>query len=117
MNPLNQESAQRAEKTERVTLFMCGDVMTGRGVDQILPHPSDPVIHEGYMKDARGYVEIAEKANGPIPKPVDPAYVWGDALNELERVAPDLRLINLETAVTQSDDYWEGKEVQSRMHP
>ena len=117
MNPINQESAQRAEKTERVTLFMCGDVMTGRGVDQILPHPSDPVIHEGYMKDARGYVEIAEKANGPIPKPVDPAYVWGDALNELERVAPDLRIINLETAVTQSDDYWEGKGIHYRMHP
>jgi poly-gamma-glutamate synthesis protein (capsule biosynthesis protein) len=117
MNPINQESAQRAEKTEWVTLFMCGDVMTGRGIDQILPHPSDPVIHESYIKDARGYVELAEKVNGPIPRPVDPAYVWGDALDELERVAPDLRIINLETAVTRSDDYWEGKEVHYRMRP
>jgi poly-gamma-glutamate capsule biosynthesis protein CapA/YwtB (metallophosphatase superfamily) len=25
-----------------VTLFLCGDVMLGRGVDQILPHPGDP---------------------------------------------------------------------------
>jgi len=25
-----------------VTMFLCGDVMTGRGVDQILPHPGDP---------------------------------------------------------------------------
>ena len=29
-----------------VTLFLCGDVMTGRGLDQIMPHPADPAIHE-----------------------------------------------------------------------
>ncbi len=23
-----------------LTLFLCGDVMTGRGVDQVLPHPA-----------------------------------------------------------------------------
>ena len=27
-----------------ITIFLCGDVMTGRGIDQILPHPSDPTI-------------------------------------------------------------------------
>lgn len=27
-----------------VTLLLAGDVMTGRGVDQILPHPSDPEL-------------------------------------------------------------------------
>jgi poly-gamma-glutamate capsule biosynthesis protein CapA/YwtB (metallophosphatase superfamily) len=27
-----------------VTLFACGDVMPGRGVDQILPHPGDPEL-------------------------------------------------------------------------
>lgn len=26
----------------RVRLFLCGDVMTGRGIDQILPHPGAP---------------------------------------------------------------------------
>ena len=100
-----------------ISLFLCGDVMTGRGIDQILPHPSDPMIHEGYMKDARGYVEIAEKANGPIPRSVAPGYIWGDALDELEKVAPDLKVINLETSITKSDDYWRGKEVHYRMHP
>jgi poly-gamma-glutamate synthesis protein (capsule biosynthesis protein) len=100
-----------------ITLFLCGDVMTGRGIDQILPHPSDPAIHEGYMKDARGYVEIAEKVNGPIPRSVAPGYIWGDALDELERIAPDLRIINVETSVTKSDDYWEGKQIHYRMHP
>ena len=36
-----------------ITIFMCGDVMTGRGIDQVLPHPSDPTIHESYIKSAR----------------------------------------------------------------
>jgi poly-gamma-glutamate synthesis protein (capsule biosynthesis protein) len=105
------------ERLGLITLFLCGDVMTGRGIDQILPHPNDPDIHEGYVKDARGYVEIAEKVNGPIPRSVAAGYIWGDALDELEKVAPDLRMINLETSVTKSDDYWRGKEIHYRMHP
>ncbi|OGW08617.1 MAG: poly-gamma-glutamate biosynthesis protein [Nitrospinae bacterium RIFCSPLOWO2_12_39_16] len=96
---------------------MCGDVMTGRGIDQVLPHPGDPLIHEPYMKSARGYVEIAEKANGQIQKPVSFSYIWGDAIKELERVAPDVRIINLETSVTKSNDFWESKEIHYRMHP
>ncbi len=117
MSPKGQESFRQSERTEWITLFLCGDVMTGRGIDQILLHPSDPVIHEGYMKDARGYAEIAEKRNGPIPRSVAPNYIWGDGLDELERVAPDLRIINLETSVTKSDDYWKEKGINYRMHP
>lgn len=30
---------------------------------------------------------------------------------------PDVRLINLETSVTPSDDYWKGKGINYRMHP
>jgi poly-gamma-glutamate synthesis protein (capsule biosynthesis protein) len=88
-----------------ITLFLCGDVMTGRGIDQVLPHPNDPVLHEPYMTSAKGYVELAEEANGPIPKPVDYAYIWGDALRELEQRAPDVRINNLETSITRSEDY------------
>ena len=58
-------------------------MMTGRGIDQILPHPGDPALYEPYMKSALGYVELAEKATGPIPRPVDFAYIWGEALDEL----------------------------------
>jgi poly-gamma-glutamate capsule biosynthesis protein CapA/YwtB (metallophosphatase superfamily) len=116
MNLTSEQTAGRSS-TDGITLFLCGDVMTGRGIDQILRHPSDPVIHEGYMKDARGYVEIAERVSGPIPRSVAPAYIWGDALDELERMAPDLRIINLETSVTRSDDYWKGKGINYRMHP
>ena len=100
-----------------ITLFICGDVMTGRGIDQILPHPSAPHIYEPYLRDARRYVELAERVNGPIPIPADFAYVWGDALVVLERMAPDLRLINLETSITTSNDYWQGKGINYRMHP
>ena len=91
--------------------------MTGRGIDQILPHPGDPMIHESYMKSARGYVKLAEEVNGPIDYPVSFSYIWGDALQELERVAPDVRVINLETSITKSNEYWKGKGINYRMHP
>jgi poly-gamma-glutamate synthesis protein (capsule biosynthesis protein) len=100
-----------------ITIFMCEDVMTGRGIDQILAHPGDPTIHESYMKSARGYVKIAEEVNGPIDYPVSFSYVWGEALNELDRMAPDVRIINLETSVTKSSDYRKGKGINYRMHP
>ena len=100
-----------------ITIFMTGDVMTGRGIDQVLPHPSAPEIYEPYTRDARVYVELAEKANGPIKQPVDWPYIWGYALDELERVKPDLRIINLETAITKSEEYWKGKGINYRMHP
>jgi poly-gamma-glutamate capsule biosynthesis protein CapA/YwtB (metallophosphatase superfamily) len=100
-----------------ITLFLCGDVMTGRGIDQILPHPNDPRIHEPSLRSALGYVALAETKSGAIPRPVDFAYVWGDALVEFERVAPDAKIINLETAVTRSDDAWRGKGINYRMHP
>ncbi len=109
------------ERTEQppgvITLFLCGDLMTGRGIDQILPHPGDPRIYEPYVRNAKHYVEIAEEANGPIPKPVDYSYIWGDALKVLEHVAPDVRIINLETSVTRSNGYWQAKGIHYRMHP
>lgn len=80
--------------------MLVGDVMTGRGIDQILPHPSPAVLYEGYVKSALGYVRLAENVNGPIPREVPPTYVWGDALMALARQAPDVRIVNLETAVT-----------------
>jgi len=73
------------------SVFLCGDVMTGRGVDQILRHPGRPAIHERYVRDARRYVELAEWLNGPIPRAVDDTYIWGDALDELTRAAPQAR--------------------------
>jgi poly-gamma-glutamate capsule biosynthesis protein CapA/YwtB (metallophosphatase superfamily) len=99
------------------TLFLSGDVMTGRGIDQILPHPVDPQIHEPFVRDARRYVDLAEEANGLIPRPVGFPYIWGDAIVELSRIKPDARIINLETSITSSDDYWRGKGINYRMNP
>lgn len=98
-------------------LFLCGDVMTGRGVDQVLPHPSEPGIHESHVRDARDYVKLAEAESGPIPKPVDFDYVWGDAPAILESLAPRARVINLETAVTDHPEPWPDKGINYRMHP
>ncbi|MEV6393586.1 CapA family protein [Streptomyces sp. NPDC051907] len=102
---------------DMVTLFLCGDVMLGRGVDQILPCPGDPLLWESYISDARSYVGLAEAANGAIPWPVGYAWPWGDALEVLEEVAPDVRVVNLETSVTRSGDVAEDKEVCYRMNP
>ncbi len=69
-------------KTPRMKIFLCGDVMTGRGIDQILPEPCGPVLYEDYVRSALGYLQLAERANGPIPRPVDFDYIWGAALDE-----------------------------------
>ncbi len=105
-----------SRQSDSVTLMLVGDVMTGRGIDQVLPHPSDPQIFEPYLTSAADYVALAETAHGPIPKPVDFAYIWGDALGELERRRPDLRLVNLETAVTKSEEP-APKGINYRMNP
>ncbi|MGO9398874.1 MAG: CapA family protein [Xanthobacteraceae bacterium] len=99
-----------------IRLFLCGDVMTGRGIDQVLQHPSDPVLHESYVTSAIDYVQLAEAANGPIPRGANPAYIWGAALNEFNRMRPVSRIINLETSITRSADY-AAKGINYRMSP
>lgn len=99
-----------------VRLLLTGDVMCGRGVDQILPHPSDPRIFEPYVRDARDYVRLAERAHGEIPKPVDWSWPWGDALALFRSPEVDLRIVNLETAITTSPRPWP-KGINYRMHP
>lgn len=108
------EAARAAERSIR--LFLCGDVMLGRGIDQVLPHPCDPVLHESYVQSARDYVRLAEEANGLIPRGVAPSYVWGAALEEFSRMRPDVRIINLETSITRSEDY-DPKGINYRMSP
>jgi poly-gamma-glutamate capsule biosynthesis protein CapA/YwtB (metallophosphatase superfamily) len=105
-----------AGRTGRLGLFLGGDVMTGRAIDQILPRPSDPRLREPFMKSALGYLRLAEGVSGPIPRPANFAYIWGDALRELARRKPDLRIVNLETSITTSED-WVPKGINYRMHP
>jgi poly-gamma-glutamate synthesis protein (capsule biosynthesis protein) len=91
--------------------------MTGRGIDQVLPYPGNPRLYEPYVQDANVYVDIAEEANGPISQPVDFSYIWGDALKVLENVAPDVRIVNLETSITKNNEFWPDKGIHYRMHP
>jgi poly-gamma-glutamate capsule biosynthesis protein CapA/YwtB (metallophosphatase superfamily) len=102
---------------DALTLFFSGDVMLGRGVDQILPHPGKPALYERQVRDARVYVDLAVRANGSIPQPVDWSWPWGDALELLEYAGCDARIINLETSITSSDDYVPDKAVHYRMNP
>jgi hypothetical protein len=100
-----------------VTVFVCGDVMAGRGLDQVLPHPGDPELREAHARDARAYVDLAERAHGRIPRPAGFGCPWGDALAMLEDIAPDVRVINLETSVTAGGEFAPGKAVHYRMSP
>lgn len=91
--------------------------MVGRGIDQVLAHPASPELHEPAVRDARDYVRMAERIAGTIPAPVPARYLWGDALQEIEDVAPDACIVNLETAVTAGGHPWPGKAVHYRMNP
>ena len=101
--------------TNRIRLFLSGDVMTGRGIDQVLPHPAGTSLYEPFVRDARDYVRLAELRRGKIRRPITWEYIWGDGLPELRQA--DRRIINLETAITRSDDPWPGKEIHYRMDP
>lgn len=96
------------------SVALTGDVMLGRSIDQILPHPGDPAIHERYARSALAYLALAERRNGPIRRPVAFDYVWGDALPALRSAA--IRVVNLETSVTTSNSP-EPKGIHYRMHP
>jgi poly-gamma-glutamate synthesis protein (capsule biosynthesis protein) len=93
--------------------------MIGRGVDQILPHPGNPAIYVSVrgITDAKAYVHAAVQRHGSIPANRGFAYVWGDALSIFAAFAPDLRLINLETAITTRGEPWPNKLIHFRMNP
>ena len=104
------------QSPNRIRLFLCGDVMTGRGIDQIMPRPVAPQIYEAWVHSASGYVDLAESAHGAIPRSVGPGYIWGEALHELDCAKPDVLIANLETSITRSEDYLP-KGINYRMSP
>ena len=69
------------------------------------------------MSDARAYVESTEAVHGRIDCPVSFCWPWGDTLRTLDDLAPDFRVINLETCITRSDDFAPWKGIHYRMNP
>ena len=110
--PLQNEAGH-----DPISLWLAGDVMTGRGIDQAMAHPCSPELYEGWVRDARDYVKLAEQAHGRIPIPVPAEHIWGEALTEIDKHRPNLRLVNLETAVTTNGHPWPAKGIHYRMSP
>lgn len=102
---------------ESVSIALAGDVMTGRGVDQIMRRPGDPALYETWAGSALRYVELAETRSGSLPRGVDPAYIWGDTPDRLDSQGVDVRIVNLETAVTARGTPWPHKGIHYRAHP
>ena len=90
--------------------------MIGRGIDQILPTPCPPALHEDYLSSALDYIWLAEQVSGQIQTPVGLDYIWGAALDKLEDKQPDARIVNLETSVTRSEAYV-AKGINYRVSP
>jgi poly-gamma-glutamate capsule biosynthesis protein CapA/YwtB (metallophosphatase superfamily) len=98
-------------------ILLTGDAMLGRGVDQLNAVSNDPAIPDRLGRDAIDFVRLAEARNGPIPRAVEPGYVWGDALDALAPFETALRIVNLETAITTAPVFDPTKRIHYRMHP
>jgi poly-gamma-glutamate capsule biosynthesis protein CapA/YwtB (metallophosphatase superfamily) len=98
-------------------LLLGGDLMLGRGIDQQMPQHCDPALHEAVVRDARHYAQLAARRHGALATPFGPATPWGASLAWMEQFQPELRIVNLETAITTSDRAWPGKGVHFRLHP
>ena len=98
-------------------LLLGGDLMLGRGIDQLMPRHCEPGLQEAGVRDAHHVVELAEQRHGPIPAPFGPETAWGESLAWMEQFHPQLRLVNLETAITTSHQPWPGKGTHFRLHP
>lgn len=104
---------------KQVRIGFVGDVMIGRGIDAILPFSVDGTLHESYVKDAKDYVTLATRVNGPLNQSElvskGSSYIWGDVIDEVR--SPDALVINLETTLTTSNDWAKDKGINYRSHP
>lgn len=119
--PATPRLAMEAPRRSDTTLLLCGDVMTGQGIDPLRP-PDPEHLTARSMVSALDYVHRADATGSapagaePLPRPVCFAYPWGDALTLLRREQPDLRLVNLEASITARGTP-SAMPVQPRMPP
>lgn len=89
------------------TISFLGDIMLGRLIDQLLPrHVDEP-------EDARHVASIRRRQSELCD--YNASSPWGDTLLLLQQ--SDLRIGNLETSVTTSNEKWPDKVFNYRMHP
>ncbi len=50
-------AGKTAMSSKKITLFLAGNVMTGRGIDQVLAHPSNPIIIEPFILGNNIYIQ------------------------------------------------------------
>src|SRR5258706_15959237 len=93
-------------------LFLCGDVMLGRGIDQIFKYKNQPHLYESNVKNANYYVP-----ENIVGNTFGYDYVWGKLLFEPLFIHADLRIINLETSITVEQLPFPNKMVHYKMHP
>jgi poly-gamma-glutamate synthesis protein (capsule biosynthesis protein) len=99
-----------------IRLFLGGDVMTGRAIDQLFVVHNPENFGKADHVPASQYLAWSADIHGPAPSPVRHDYIWGPTPDMLDRLEPDFRLVNLETAITTSDS-WVQKTFNFRMHP
>lgn len=113
---MNTDPSDAPPGEDRVRIFLGGDVMTGRAIDRLFAeHLPDDFDRPGHVPASR-YLAWSAALHGAEPAPLRHDYVWGAALGVLDRQQPDLRLVNLEVAVTRSDARAD-KHFVFRMHP
>src|SRR5258708_12984376 len=90
--------------------------MSGARCEQGLCNRCDRRIYEPAARSANEYVQLAERANGRMLRQLSFEYPWGAALAEIRSAAPVIYLVNLETAITHSEDFLP-KGINYRMSP
>ena len=114
--PAHGTAAAWPRQANTLRLFLGGDVMTGRAIDQLFAVHNDDDFGKPEHVPARRYLALSAALHGGEMRPVRHDYVWGSALGVLDQAQPDFRLVNLETAITTSNA-WEKKQFSFRMHP
>ena len=99
-----------------LTIFLCGDVMLGRGIDQIMKYKNDPTLYESSVSNAKYYVPKEMAIYTEPNKFVSYDYFWGDLLLEPLFIKSNLKIINLETSITSNNEH-ENKAVLYKMNP
>lgn len=110
-----EEQDHPALQRNSVRLFLCGDVMSGCGIDQVLAHRCTPRIYEDHMSSAEGYVQLAERQR-THPAAQQAAQVWGAASTNLSACGRTRGSSISKVAVTRSDERAD-KGIDYRMSP